>query len=94
MSVTLKESYMHENDDQRLSEILENQNYIIEILHRNQQNSIKLWKLSFGVAAILASIQINNWSHEAAVIVFVLGVLLVILSPVALKKIDDFFLSQ
>ena len=85
---------MSEIDESRLDEILRKQQYIIKILKRNEINSIKRWKMSYGLAAMLAALAINSLNHWVAVGVFILGVLLVILSPVTLKKIDDLFLTN
>ncbi|MGD1119634.1 MAG: hypothetical protein ABR886_09125 [Dehalococcoidales bacterium] len=85
---------MSEIDDSRLEEVLRNQQYIIKIFKRNEINSIKRWKMSYGLAAMLASLAINSLSHWVAVAVFILGLLFVILSPVTLNKIDDLFLTN
>jgi hypothetical protein len=81
---------MSEVDEPKIDVVLQNQQVIISMLKKSETNSVKRWKLSYGLAAMLASLAINSFSHGVAVAVFILGVLFVVLSPVELKKIDDF----
>jgi Flp pilus assembly protein TadB len=72
----------------QLDEIQKDQKKILEMLKRGETNAFNQWKQSFGLAAILASLVINPLNHWVAVVVFILGFLIVVLSRRTLKKLD------
>jgi len=79
---------MSEIDESRLDEVQRDQKKIMKMLKRSEVRAFNQWKQSFGLAAILASLVIKPLSSWGAIVVFILGFLMVILSPLTLKKID------